>query len=160
MGGINKQYLDVGGMSVLARSVKAFEKNAYTDEIIIAVRAGDEDNCMQTVVSQHGMRKVKAVVAGGPERQDSVKKALSAVAEDCGIVLVHDGARPFVTQRLIHDVIAAADRRGSRGSLRQRKGYDQDRGERDGSGNSGPVQSQSGADASGVFCSAFERSLR
>ena len=111
MGGINKQYLDVGGMSVLARSVKAFEKNAYTDEIIIAVRAGDEDNCMQIVVSQHGMRKVKAVVAGGPERQDSVKKALSAVAEDCGIVLVHDGARPFVTQRLIHDVIAAADRR-------------------------------------------------
>lgn len=75
MGGINKQYLDVGGMSVLARSVKAFEKNAYTDEIIIAVRAGDEDNCMQTVVSQHGMRKVKAVVAGGPERQDSVKKS-------------------------------------------------------------------------------------
>ena len=110
MGGINKQYLEVGGMPVLARSAKAFEKNAYTDEIIIAVRAGDEDNCMQSVVNRYSMRKVRAVVAGGSERCDSVKKALDAVSEDCGIVLVHDGARPFVTQRLIHDVIDVADR--------------------------------------------------
>ena len=65
MGGINKQYLEVGGMPVLARSAKAFEKNAYTDEIIIAVRAGDEDNCMQSVVNRYSMRKVRAVVAGG-----------------------------------------------------------------------------------------------
>ena len=45
MGGVNKQYIEIGGMSVLARSAKAFERNAYADEIIIAVRPGDEENC-------------------------------------------------------------------------------------------------------------------
>lgn len=113
MGGINKQYIEIGGMSVLARAVKAFDRNAYADEIIIAVRAGDEDNCRQSVVQQHGLRKVRAVIAGGTERQDSVRAGLAAVSEDSQIVLVHDGARPFVTQRLIHDVINAAERKGA-----------------------------------------------
>lgn len=113
MGGVNKQYIEIGGISVLARSAKAFERNAYTDEIIIAVRPGDEENCRQSVVEKYGLKKVRAVVAGGAERQITVMKALDSVAQDAGLILVHDGARPFVTQRLIHDVIDAADREGA-----------------------------------------------
>lgn len=113
MGGVNKQYIEIGGISVLARTVKAFERNAYTDEIIIAVRPGDEENCRQTVVEQFGIRKVRAVVEGGLERQYSVRKALEYISPDAELVLVHDGARPFVTQRLIHDIIDAADAKGA-----------------------------------------------
>ena len=113
MGGVNKQYIEIGGISVLARSAKAFERNAYTDEIIIAVRPGDEENCRQSVVEKYGLKKVRAVVAGGAERQITVMKALDSVAQDAGLILVHDGARPFVTQHLIHDVIDAADREGA-----------------------------------------------
>ncbi len=113
MGGVNKQYIEIGGISVLARSAKAFERNAYTDEIIIAVRPGDEENCRQSVVEKYGLKKVTAVIAGGAERQLSVMKALDSVSEDAGLILVHDGARPFVTQRLIHDIIDAADREGA-----------------------------------------------
>lgn len=113
MGGVNKQYIEIGGISVLARSAKAFERNAYTDEIIIAVRPGDEENCRQAVVEKYGLKKVRAVIAGGAERQLSVMKALGSISEDAGLVLVHDGARPFVTQRLIHDIIDAADRAGA-----------------------------------------------
>lgn len=113
MGGINKQYIEIGGISVLARTVKAFERNAYTDEIIIAVRPGDEENCRQTVVEQFGIRKVRAVIQGGLERQYSVRKALEYISPDTELVLVHDGARPFVTQRLIHDIIDAADSKGA-----------------------------------------------
>lgn len=113
MGGINKQYIEIGGISVLARTVKAFERNAYTDEIIIAVRPGDEENCRQNVIEQYGIRKVNAVIEGGTERQYSVRKALEYISPDTQLVLVHDGARPFVTQRLIHDVIDAADANGA-----------------------------------------------
>lgn len=113
MGGINKQYIEIGGISVLARTVKAFERNAYTDEIIIAVRPGDEENCRQTVVEQFGIRKVRAVIQGGLERQYSVRKALEYISPDTELVLVHDGARPFVTQRLIHDIIDTADSKGA-----------------------------------------------
>ncbi len=113
MGGINKQYIEIGGMSVLARSAKAFERNAYTDEIIIAVRAGDEENCAQNIVEQYNLRKVKQIVTGGEKRVYSVLNALKAISQDVGIVLVHDGVRPFVTQRLIHDIIVAADETGA-----------------------------------------------
>lgn len=113
MGGVNKQYIEIGGMSVLARSAKAFERNAYADEIIIAVRPGDEENCRQAIVEKYGLKKVKEIVAGGAERQFSVMKALEHISEDAQIVLVHDGARPFVTQRLIHDIIDAANDAGA-----------------------------------------------
>ena len=79
MGGINKQYAELAGMPVLARSVAAFDNDPFVDEIIIVARSGEEDRCRRDIVEKYGFRRVSAVVPGGAERQDSVRAALGVV---------------------------------------------------------------------------------
>lgn len=105
-GGLNKQYIKLRDMPVLARSVKIFDEHVSVDEIVITVRKGDEEFCRQQIVTPYGFQKVIKIIAGGSERQDSVRQALKALSPDSGIVLIHDGARPFVSRRVIDDVIA------------------------------------------------------
>ncbi len=90
MGGIDKQYAELAGMPVLARSVAAFEEDPFVDDIIIVVRGGDEDRCRCEIVEKYGFKRVVAVIAGGAERQDSVRGALEIV---CGgaVTEVSDG---------------------------------------------------------------------
>ncbi len=79
MGGINKQYAELAGMPVLARSVAAFDNDPFVDEIIIVARSGEEDRCRRDIVEKYGFRRVSAVLPGGAERQDSVRAALGVV---------------------------------------------------------------------------------
>lgn len=79
MGGIDKQYAELAGMPVLARSVAAFENDPYVDDIIIVVRGGDEKRCRCDIIEKFGFSHVVAVIAGGAERQDSVRAALEVV---------------------------------------------------------------------------------
>ena len=79
MGGINKQYAELAGMPVLARSVAAFENDPFVDEIVIVARGGEEDKCRRDIVEKYGFSRVSAVVPGGAERQDSVRAALGVV---------------------------------------------------------------------------------
>lgn len=79
MGGINKQYAELAGMPVLARSVAAFDNDPFVDEIVIVARGGEEDRCRRDIVEKYGFGRVAAVVSGGAERQDSVRAALGVV---------------------------------------------------------------------------------
>lgn len=138
MGGINKQYAELAGMPVLARSVAAFDNDPFVDEIVIVARSGEEDRCRRDIVEKYGFRRVSAVVPGGAERQDSVRAALGVVfggaagreagscgsevsdggggrddGRDVGLVLVHDGARPLVPRTVIDAVIDGCAARGA-----------------------------------------------
>lgn len=138
MGGINKQYAELAGMPVLARSVAAFDNDPFVDEIVIVARSGEEDRCRRDIVEKYGFRRVSAVVPGGAERQDSVRAALGVVfggaagreagscgsevsdggggrddGRDVGLVLVHDGARPLVSRTVIDAVIDSCAARGA-----------------------------------------------
>ena len=132
MGGINKQYAELAGMPVLARSVAAFDNDPFVDEIVIVARSGEEDRCRRDIVEKYGFRRVSAVVPGGAERQDSVRAALGVVfggaagreagscgsevsdgGGDVGLVLVHDGARPLVPRTVIDAVIEGCAARGA-----------------------------------------------
>jgi 2-C-methyl-D-erythritol 4-phosphate cytidylyltransferase len=78
------------------------------DDVVLAVRTADLA-AIGEIVECAGIAKVRAIVPGGEERQDSVRLALpSAVALGAGVVMVHDGARPFVDGGLIDRVAAAA----------------------------------------------------
>ena len=112
-GGLNKQYIVLDGMPVLARSVAVFERNPLIDEIVIVVKAGEEDRCRRDIVEAFGFEKVSRVVAGGSERQYSVKAALGAVDAGCDIVLIHDGARPLVSDETVDAVIFACYETGA-----------------------------------------------
>lgn len=105
---INKVYVEVYGKPILARTIQVFEKCSYIDEIILVVGSQELIHCKQNVIDFYGFTKVKALVCGGEERQNSVYNGILEVSEDCDIVLIHDGARPFVTEDNIIDSIDAA----------------------------------------------------
>ncbi len=99
--GIPKQYLEIMGKPVLTRAVEAFVQNAFTDEIYVVVH----QDYVEITKKEYCSSKIKQVVSGGGERQDSVYAALSVIPADVDFVLVHDGARPFVTNASIDALI-------------------------------------------------------
>jgi 2-C-methyl-D-erythritol 4-phosphate cytidylyltransferase len=105
---MNKQYIEIGGKPVLARTVQVFEDCGHVDEIVIVVNARDIMHCRQNIVERYGFGKVGIIVAGGDSRQQSVYNGLNALNDKCGIVLIHDGARPFIDEDSIINSIEAA----------------------------------------------------
>jgi 2-C-methyl-D-erythritol 4-phosphate cytidylyltransferase len=92
----NKQYIDILGCPLLSYTIQPFEECDLVDNIIIVTREEDIMYCTTEIVNENGFEKVKKIVAGGKERQDSVYKGLCEVDEDTDIVIVHDGARPLI----------------------------------------------------------------
>lgn len=105
---INKQYIDIAGLPVLARTIAAFENCEAIADIIVVVNEEDIQYCRRNIIEQYNFTKVKALISGGSERQNSVYKGLCAVNKSSKIVLIHDGARPFVSKKNIIDCILAA----------------------------------------------------
>lgn len=102
MVGIDKTWATIDHHPVIAHTIAAFEQSPLIDEIVLVVAADRVTQAWQ--LARHlGYTKVKAVVAGGTRRRDSVYSGLTALHEEIAIVLIHDGARPLVT-----DVIIAA----------------------------------------------------
>lgn len=114
MGGeISKQYLLLAGIPILAHTLAVFQRSSFVDEIILAVPEGDIAEARRSLVEPYGLSRVKMVIAGGRERQDSVRNALAHVDGGCEVVVIHDGVRPFVTTELIERAIAAAEMYGA-----------------------------------------------
>ena len=109
---INKQYLNIKGHPILYYTLKAFSQSNCIDDIIVVVAEDEMDYCKEEIIKKYNFLKVKDVVIGGKERQDSVLKGLKA-ASDCEIVLIHDGARPFINQAIISDAICYANLYGA-----------------------------------------------
>jgi 2-C-methyl-D-erythritol 4-phosphate cytidylyltransferase/2-C-methyl-D-erythritol 2,4-cyclodiphosphate synthase len=108
--GVPKQLLDVGGRSILERSISAFVGHERVDDVIVVLPAamvGEPPVWMKQSVP------AVRIVAGGARRQDSVANAFDSVAEDSDVVLVHDAARPFVSADLISRAIDAAAEHGA-----------------------------------------------
>ena len=105
-GSISKQYLELAGKPILAHTLSLFENHPLIENIYLLVPPDDISYCQQQIIDRYGFSKVRRIVAGGTERQDSVRNGLDALAED-GLtqpqqpILIHDGARPlFDCQRL------------------------------------------------------------
>ncbi len=99
-----KQWLAIGGRSILAHSVAAFDGHPRVGEIVIVVPAGAADGSLAIPET----RLPRRVVGGGLTRQASVANGLAAVSAGADVVLVHDAARPFVTAAVIDRTIDAA----------------------------------------------------
>lgn len=111
MGGVEKAFLEVGGRPLIAHSVEVLERAMEVDAICLVV-AADSVERARALGALRGWKKVESIVGGGAERQDSVRAGLDALA-DCEWVLVHDAARPLVTEGLVSDGLAAARRTGA-----------------------------------------------
>jgi 2-C-methyl-D-erythritol 4-phosphate cytidylyltransferase len=114
MGGtVPKQFLSLGGEPLIIQSLRTLQASPMVDRIVLAVPLADVEFCENEIVLRHRFTKVTKVVAGGVERQDSVRNALAQVPLDTEIVLIHDAVRPFVTLRMIAAVVAAARKEGA-----------------------------------------------
>ena len=102
--GTAKQYLLLDELPVLVHCLKVFEQTAVIDEIILAVPGSDIKFVREELIEKNNLKKVAKIIAGGAERQDSVQNALAALTDECDIILVHDGVRPFVTRDMINRV--------------------------------------------------------
>jgi 2-C-methyl-D-erythritol 4-phosphate cytidylyltransferase len=107
---ISKQYLLLDGIPVLARTLGVFQRSPEIDEIFLIVPKRDVEFVRNGIVDRYGMSKVSKILAGGKERQDSVRNGINALGNDHDIVVIHDGVRPFISQELVHTAILEASR--------------------------------------------------
>jgi len=103
---VAKQYLLLHGKPVLWYALQVFEESKIIDEVILVVGKGEIPYCQQEIVERYGFRKVIRVIEGGAERYLSVWEALKEIKEQ-GIVFIHDGARPFVSEEILKDTYEA-----------------------------------------------------
>ena len=98
-----KQFLDVYGKPIIAYTIEHFQNHERIDKIIIVCVATHIDT-MWKIIRQHGFDKVLDVVPGGATGQESIWNGLSRleqIAQEDDIVLIHDGVRPIINERLI-----------------------------------------------------------
>ena len=108
--GRKKQDIKVGTRPVLRWTLDVFEATGEVEGVVVAVPAEDIQSWRRRL---RGCRKVRAVVAGGTERQASVARALAAVPSTAPWVLVHDGVRPCITPGLVRRVVDAMRAHGA-----------------------------------------------
>jgi 2-C-methyl-D-erythritol 4-phosphate cytidylyltransferase len=110
--GFDKLLALLGDKPVLAHTLEAFERTASVHEIILVAR-GERVAEFEELVRQQRLEKVRAIIPGGKERQDSVRAGLAKVATNTTFVAVHDAARPMVIPEQIERVFAEARAHGA-----------------------------------------------
>ena len=104
-----KQFLEINGKPLLYYGLRTFDASVV-DEIILVTRGSDIDYVREEIVEKYGFHKVKKIIPGGKERFNSVSKGLKACDKRNKIIMIHDSARPCVTNRMILDSISGARR--------------------------------------------------
>jgi 2-C-methyl-D-erythritol 4-phosphate cytidylyltransferase len=115
---INKQYLNLAGKPILAHTLALFEQHPQIEHIYPIVPREEISYCQQQIIDRYGFTKVRRIVSGGAERQDSVRHGLQALADDDlaqpdRIVLIHDGVRPLFNPLLLPELITIIAKLGA-----------------------------------------------
>lgn len=109
---IQKPYIKLTGKPILAHTLIILSQNKRIKEIIVAVARGKIGYVRKEIINKYGIKNVKLVV-GGSRRRDSVYNALKAVSSDIDYILIHDGIRPFITDKLLESLLKSASMFGA-----------------------------------------------
>jgi len=104
-GNLPKQFLTLGGKPILAHTIDKFQKCELINEIILVVPEDHLGYCSQTIVEKYSFDKIRKIVCGGKERQDSVYQGLKACSNSTSYVVIHDGVRPLISVEKISESI-------------------------------------------------------
>lgn len=107
----SKQYIDLNGKPILYYTLNRFINNKNIDKVILVIPEDELEFCRNEVLDKYNL-KIDSIAFGGKERQDSVYNGLKK-ADGSDIVLIHDGARPFVSERIIEEGIKYAGMYGA-----------------------------------------------
>lgn len=103
-----KAFARLNDRPLLAESLERLDASEWIDSIVVAAPPGWEEPCI-LVAEEVAAGKVAETVTGGETRTESVRRGLAEVPEDAAVVLVHDAARPLVSEDVIERVITALD---------------------------------------------------
>lgn len=101
-----KQYMAIAGKTILDSTIYKFEKSNYVDEIILVVNKEELEYVRINIACDY--EKIVKVLGGGKTRTESVYEGVKMASENRGIILIHDGVRPFVSYKLINSCVENA----------------------------------------------------
>lgn len=108
---INKVFINIGKKPIVQYSLERFERHPDIDEIVIVAAEAEIKN-FEYIIKSNGMKKVKEIVTGGSTRRESVRNGLNVI-KNSDIVIIHDGARPFINNDIISNGIKYANMYGA-----------------------------------------------
>lgn len=103
-----KQFVEIAGKSVLEHTIEIFEKSEVIDEIIIVITP-EYRNLAEEILIKNRFKKVSKLLNGGETRKESSYIGISSINDEEANVIIHDCARPFVTQKIINDCVEALE---------------------------------------------------
>lgn len=110
---ISKQFIEIKGKPIIYYTIKKFNDNKKIDNIVVVLSEEEIEYFKENILNKYEL-KVDKIVIGGAERQDSVYNGLKSLENsETDIVLIHDGARPFISDRIIDDGIKYATIHGA-----------------------------------------------
>ncbi len=107
--GMNKLFIPLNQIPVIIHTLNVFDQDENCKGVILAVNE-NEVNLFIELIRKYHIKNVIKIVNGGKERQNSVYNGLKAVPDEDAIVLIHDGARPFIKPSIIHELVKSASR--------------------------------------------------
>ena len=102
--GINKQFIKLKGKEIIAYTIEKFYNNSNIEDIVVVVKEDEAEFFDKEIIEKYNFKNIK-IAYGGKERQDSVYNGLKLLDKKCDVVLIHDGARPFVSDKIIDNSI-------------------------------------------------------
>jgi len=119
--GMPKQFLEVFGKPIIIYTLQKFEYCEDIDEVIIACHSSWQEY-MESMIQRYGLKKIKAVISGGKDRQDSVLNGIKYIeksdTKDDDVVVIHDGVRPLIQESILSENVRVAKKHGSAMTVR------------------------------------------
>ena len=116
-----KQFLEVFGKPIIIYTLQKFEYCENIDAVVIVCHSSWKDY-MESMLQRYGIKKVKAVVSGGKDRQESVLNGLKYIqangALDEDVIVIHDGVRPLIQENILSENIRVAMKYGNAMTVR------------------------------------------
>lgn len=106
--GYSKAYVDLAGKPLIVRTVESLLKSPFVDMVTVAVKPDEVTMARMEIIEKTGHAGDVRIIGGGTERQQTVLKLLEAAPPERDIVLIHDGARPMISENLVQEVLEAA----------------------------------------------------
>jgi 2-C-methyl-D-erythritol 4-phosphate cytidylyltransferase len=103
-----KQFVSIEGKPILSYTIQKIHDCKEIDEIYLVVSEDKIAFCREELVEKNNFPKIHKIIAGGKERQDSVYNGIKELGSEVGLVVIHDGVRPFVDSGIFCDVINEA----------------------------------------------------
>lgn len=119
--GMPKQFLEVFGKPIIIYTLQKFEYCENIDAVVIVCHSSWKDY-MESMLQRYGIKKVKTVVSGGKDRQESVLNGLKYIqangALDEDVIVIHDGVRPLIQENILSENIRVAMKYGNAMTVR------------------------------------------